>query len=86
MASFAAAVAEKPTKDTPLGLDFRDRDGKVVVCSVERDGIFGSSELEPGMELISLNNIGVMGSNVDDVRRTMEASQGTIIVLAETKY
>ena len=80
--SIVTAKAYRATLDTKLGISLKGKDNVISVRRVE--GIFASSGLLPGMELISVNGFPTAGMALEDVVSILRQTTGEVVVQAKT--
>eukprot|EP00978_Attheya_sp_CCMP212_P020540 scaffold58938_cov53-Attheya_sp.AAC.3 len=84
--SLVKAEAFKALPDSKIGLSLRiHTDGLIKLLEIDPDGIFAGSSLEPGMTLLSINNVQTIGLALDDVANIIQTlNQGTVVIFAST--
>lgn len=57
----------KPSADSGVGITFGVADGRIVLSDVNKSGLFGSTELRPGQQVLSINGTCVCGMSPSEV-------------------
>lgn len=75
---------EKPEGGSKVGISLSELEetGALVVKSVKPDGLMGSTGLEAGMELFSINGAEVAGKSASEAAGMLLEAEGTVTVIA----
>jgi hypothetical protein len=66
--SILEAVVQKPTPDSKVGINFEVFGGKLYIKTVIRGGLAAATEMDVGMELISINQTSAVGKTPEAMR------------------
>jgi C-terminal processing protease CtpA/Prc len=79
-------IISKTTSDTPMGIGIRRKDGRIYISSIKDGTLASTSRLQPGMELISVDNEDCRGTDPMIIAKILrEAPAGSITIVASTK-
>ncbi|CAB9500939.1 expressed unknown protein [Seminavis robusta] len=79
-----ATLERSPGNSDDLGITVRrDTDGKIVVDTIAEGSLAADSNLEKGMELLSVDNVPCQTLKALDVGALLSATTGTVTILAE---
>lgn len=87
--TIVAVSVHKETKEVKAGIKFR-QDGKhnepVSVLEIVPGSLFANTapQIQPGMFVVSINNVSCIGMTTSEVAQLIKAAVGTVIVLLET--
>ena len=83
--SIIVATVEKPNKDSKVGIDFTNIEGsgeKLFVCYI--GGLFASTEMEIGYEVISINKVPVENDTTpDQAKAIIRGITGNVVIEAK---
>ena len=75
----ATAVKEKGEK---VGLLLGEKEKRLFVSKIVPDGLMSKTELKPGMQVLSINNVDCNGMSVSDAASLLLESEGNMTILA----
>jgi len=80
-------AAQKETDTTKLGFTYKVLKNSILIESVKPDGIFGSTELAKGQEIMSINGTNVRGFARDQFRETLSSlPAGTVRIVVSDSF
>jgi len=80
-------IADKETDATKLGFTYKVLKNSILVESVKPDGIFGSTVLAKGQEIMSINGTNVRGFTRDQFRETLTSlPAGTVRIVVSDSF
>jgi len=83
MTSVVVAAIYKSSSSSNTGISFYDEGGKVFIHEVQSDGLFGSTNLQAGMQVIAMNNISTQGMSSANVSKIIDEAKGTVTILSQ---
>ena len=82
-AGYVSATVSKPDRDCRLGIGVIEREGQIYITSIAKDGLFGDTDLEEGMRIISVNKQPLAGLSSMDAVARFKGAPDQLVVLAE---
>jgi hypothetical protein len=78
-------VAVKESKEDKCGIGLKKYTptSPIQISSINEEGVFASSDLEIGMQILSINNVSVKGKSKAEAGAMLRAAEGQVKVIAE---
>jgi len=83
--TIVGVTIEKETKDMKTGIRVSVEGGTPKVMSITPDSLFAQAtpQLQPGMEIISINNVNCRGKTASEVTQIIKDAEGQVVVLVD---
>lgn len=74
--------AAKTSPESKIGIKFEGRKGKIILKDISPSGLFASTNLQVGQEIVSINGTSISGKNVPEVLAMLVSIQKDVTIEA----
>jgi len=80
---FISAEVTKESADTKCGISLRNIDGKLIIATINPEGLFASTDLTPGLKVLRINNKEMKDKSVQQALKIIKKAVGPVSILAD---